>query len=108
MDNEKKCPFPGKAQSGTSNQDWWPNQLTLKTLHQKPPAGDPGREFHAEELARSRCLEEGHRTGDDDIAGLAGRLWALRRALIRMAWHSVAHAASATAAVGVRNSDSRL
>ena len=41
MDNEKKCPFPGKAHSSTSNRDWWPNQLNLKMLHQNPPMGDP-------------------------------------------------------------------
>src|SRR5258708_12269564 len=41
MDNEKKCPFPGSAQGGTSNRDWWPNQLNVKMLHQNPPMGDP-------------------------------------------------------------------
>lgn len=24
-----------------TNQDWWPNQLDLKPLHQNPPAGNP-------------------------------------------------------------------
>ena len=41
MANESKCPFSGNAHSGTSNRDWWPNQLNLKVLHQHPPAGDP-------------------------------------------------------------------
>ena len=56
MDNEAKCPFTSKAHSGTSNRDWWPNQLSLKVLHRNPPAGDPmGAEFnYAEESPRTR------------------------------------------------------
>ncbi len=43
---EKKCPVTGmtrKAVSGggTSNQDWWPNQLNLKMLHQNSAKCDP-------------------------------------------------------------------
>ena len=46
MDNEQKCPFSGKAHTGTSNRDWWPNQLNLRILHQNPPTGDPmGADF---------------------------------------------------------------
>jgi catalase-peroxidase len=46
MDNESKCPVTGKTQEdaptkGTSNQDWWPNQLNLKILHQNSPLIDP-------------------------------------------------------------------
>lgn len=41
MANESKCPFSGQAHSGTTNRDWWPNQLNLKVLHQHPPKGDP-------------------------------------------------------------------
>ena len=52
MDNEKKCPFPGVAQSVRANRDWWPNQLNLSALHPNHPAGDPmGDEFkYAEEF----------------------------------------------------------
>jgi catalase-peroxidase len=32
---------------GTSNQDWWPNQLNLKILHQNSPQGNPlGEKFN--------------------------------------------------------------
>ena len=43
MDNkaEATCPFSAKTHSGRSNQDWWPNQLNLKVLHQNPPASNP-------------------------------------------------------------------
>ena len=41
-----KCPVIHGAQTrahskGTKNQDWWPNQLNLKILHQHMPASDP-------------------------------------------------------------------
>lgn len=43
MSNDGKCPVVHKpvAGSGTSNRDWWPNQLNLRILHQNPPAGNP-------------------------------------------------------------------
>ena len=36
MDNEQKCPVTGKAHGGTTNRDWWPNQLNLRILQQHP------------------------------------------------------------------------
>lgn len=41
MATETKCPFKHTAGSGTSNQDWWPNQLNLKILHQHSSLSDP-------------------------------------------------------------------
>ncbi|MFU8780499.1 MAG: catalase/peroxidase HPI [Kiritimatiellia bacterium] len=46
MSAEVKCPVTGKtskasAGRGTSNQDWWPNQLKLGILHQHAPASNP-------------------------------------------------------------------
>ena len=42
------------ARTGTSNQDWWPNQLNLKILHQNSSLSDPmGEEFnYAEEFKK--------------------------------------------------------
>lgn len=34
MGTETKCPFNHAAGGGTTNRDWWPNQLNLKILHQ--------------------------------------------------------------------------
>jgi catalase-peroxidase len=93
MDNEKKCPFPGKAHSGTSNQDWWPNQLTLKTLHQNPPAGDPmgvefnyAKEFKSLDLdAVKKDIEQLMTTSQDWWPADYGHYGPL---FIRMAWHS--------------------
>jgi catalase-peroxidase len=41
-----KCPFTGTAPKhaageGTRNQDWWPNQLNIKILHQHSSLSDP-------------------------------------------------------------------
>jgi len=93
MDNEKKFPSSGNAHSGTSNRDWWPNQLTLKTLHQSPPAGDPmGAEFnYAEEFksldldALKKDIEQVMTTSQDWWPADFGHYGPL---FIRMAWHS--------------------
>ncbi|WP_246793131.1 catalase/peroxidase HPI [Burkholderia perseverans] len=41
MSTETKCPFNHTAGGGTSNRDWWPNQINLKILHQHSPLSDP-------------------------------------------------------------------
>lgn len=42
MSDESKCPVTGStAGGGTSNKDWWPNQLNLGILHQHHPASNP-------------------------------------------------------------------
>ncbi|WP_454835586.1 catalase/peroxidase HPI [Pseudomonas lini] len=42
MANESKCPFNhAAAGGGTTNRDWWPNQLNLKILHQNSRLSDP-------------------------------------------------------------------
>ncbi len=98
MDNEKKCPVTGRtgrpiAGGGTSNRDWWPNQLNLKILHQHSHLGNPlGEAFnYAEEFKKL------------DLAALKKDLYALMTdsqdwwpadyghyggLFIRMSWHS--------------------
>jgi len=41
MSTESKCPFNHAAGGGTTNRDWWPNQLNLKILHQHSSLSDP-------------------------------------------------------------------
>lgn len=46
MSDESKCPVPhgnmGRFSGrGTTNRDWWPNQLNLNILHQHSPASNP-------------------------------------------------------------------
>ncbi|MEI9942526.1 MAG: catalase/peroxidase HPI [Pseudomonadota bacterium] len=40
MTTEPKCPFNHSA-GGTSNRDWWPNQLRVDLLHQHSSKSDP-------------------------------------------------------------------
>jgi len=57
-----QCPFSGGAHkqaigSGTSNKDWWPDQLKLNILHQHSPVSDPmGEDFHYAEEFKSLDL----------------------------------------------------
>jgi catalase-peroxidase len=93
MDNEKKCPVSGKAYSGTSNRDWWPNQLNPNVLHRNPPAGDPmgvefnyAAEFKSLDLeALKKDIEQVMTTSQDWWPADFGHYGPL---FIRMAWHS--------------------
>jgi catalase (peroxidase I) len=51
MSEESKCPVTGRtgkaAGRGTSNRDWWPNQLNLHILHQHSSKSNPlGKDFN--------------------------------------------------------------
>ena len=96
MSEESKCPVdhnPTASSGGTSNRDWWPNQLNLKLLHQHSSLSDPlGKTFnYADEFNKL------------DLAALKDDLYALMTdsqdwwpadyghyggLFIRMAWHS--------------------
>ncbi|GAB6906833.1 catalase/hydroperoxidase HPI(I) [Desulfosarcina cetonica] len=98
MNEAGKCPVTGRrsnpsAGGGTSNRDWWPNQLNLKILHQHSRMGNPmGEAFnYAEEFKKL------------DLEALKKDLYALMTdsqdwwpadyghygpLFIRMAWHS--------------------
>jgi catalase-peroxidase len=93
MDNEKKCPFSGKAHGGRSNQDWWPNQLNLKALQPAHPTSDPmgngfnyAEEFKSVDLdALKKDIEQVMTTSQDWWPADYGHYGPL---FIRMAWHS--------------------
>jgi catalase-peroxidase len=90
---EKKRPMITSGAWGRSNQDWWPNQLNLKILHQRSSPSNPmGAEFnYAEEFKKL------------DLDAVKKDLYALMTdsqdwwpadyghygpLFIRMAWHS--------------------
>jgi catalase-peroxidase len=93
MDGEGKRPFSGGTDKGTSNRDWWPNQLDLRMLHQPAPAADPmGEAFnYAEEFktldleALKKDIEAAMTTSQDWWPADYGHYGPL---FIRMAWHS--------------------
>jgi catalase-peroxidase len=98
MDEANKCPVTGTmhkhpAGKGTSNRDWWPNQLNLRILHQNASLSNPmGEGFsYAEEFQKL------------DYEALKKDLYALMTEsqdwwpadfghygplFVRMAWHS--------------------
>ncbi|WP_095100237.1 catalase/peroxidase HPI [Pseudomonas sp. Irchel 3A5] len=94
MSNESKCPFNhAAAGGGTTNRDWWPNQLNLKILHQHSSLSDPmGENFDYAAAFKSLDLEAVKQdlralmTDSQDWwpadFGHYGPLF------IRMAWHS--------------------
>ncbi|WP_198970392.1 catalase/peroxidase HPI [Xylophilus sp. ASV27] len=94
MTNEAQCPFHhAAAGGGTTNRDWWPNELRLDILHQHSSLSDPmGPGFDYAEAFRSL-----------DLAALKKDLLALMTdsqdwwpadfghygpLFVRMAWHS--------------------
>jgi len=93
MSTEAKCPFHHAAGAGTSNRDWWPNQLKLELLHQHSSKSNPmgedfnyAKEFKSLDLAAVkkdlRALMTRSQEWWPADFGHYGPLF------IRMAWHS--------------------
>jgi catalase-peroxidase len=94
-DNASKCPVlhTATAIGSRSNQDWWPNQLNLRVLHQHSSLSDPTRgDFDYREELETLDVEELKRdvirvmtTSQDWWPADYGHYGPL---FIRMAWHS--------------------
>ncbi len=90
---EAKCPFHQTAGGGTTNRDWWPNQLKVELLNQHSAKSDPmgegfnyAEEFLKLDLAAVKADLAALMTDSQDWwpadFGHYGGLF------IRMAWHS--------------------
>ena len=96
--DENKCPVTGKASQqvaggGTSNRDWWPNQLNLKILHQHGAKSNPmGESFeYAKEFKTLdyKALKKDLYALMTDSQDWWPADWGHYGGLfIRMAWHS--------------------
>ncbi|MDF1867854.1 MAG: catalase/peroxidase HPI [Saprospiraceae bacterium] len=96
--NEGKCPFMGgalkkSAGGGTSNRDWWPNQLKLNILRQNSSLSDPmGEGFNYAEEFKSLDLDV-VKKDIFDLMTTSQEWWPADYGhygpfFIRMAWHS--------------------
>ena len=91
--SEPKCPFHHVAGGGTSNKDWWPNQLRLDLLSQHSEKSNPlGKAFnYREEFKKldyaalkadlNKLMTDSQEWWPADFGNYAGLM-------IRMAWHS--------------------
>ncbi|PIE61010.1 MAG: catalase/peroxidase HPI [Desulfobacterales bacterium] len=98
--NEIRCPVTGKAAQddtpkavGTTNRDWWPNQLNLKILHQHSSKSSPmGRAFNYAEAFKT--LDYHALKNDLNALMTDSQPWwpadygHYGGLFIRMAWHS--------------------
>ena len=93
MSTEANCPVQRAAGGGTSNRDWWPNQLKLELLHQHSAKSNPmggdfdyAKEFRSLDLTAVKQDLAALMTDSQDWwpadFGHYGPLF------IRMAWHS--------------------
>ena len=91
--SQAKCPFSQASGAGTTNRDWWPQQLRVDLLHQHSSKSDPmakdfdyAEEFKTLDLAAVKADLAALMTDSQDWwpadFGHYGPLF------IRMAWHS--------------------
>ncbi|NII73124.1 catalase-peroxidase [Dyella sp. SG562] len=90
---QSKCPFHHAGKTGTSNKDWWPNQLNLKILHQHSPLTDPmdGDFDYAKafgELDYDALKRDLHALMTDSQDWWPADFGHYGPLFIRMAWHS--------------------
>ena len=98
MKEESKCPVTGRtsksiAGGGTSNRDWWPNQVNLKILHQHSNLSNPmGDAFdYAEEFKKldlQAVKKDLYKLMTDSQDWWPADYGHYGPLFIRMAWHS--------------------
>jgi len=118
MNEESKCPVTGSvrkhtAGGGTTNRDWWPNQLKLDILHQHSSKSNPmgegfnyAKEFKSLDLeAVKKDLREMITKSQDWWPADFGHYGPL---FIRMAWHSAGTYRTGDGRGGAGNGSQRL
>jgi catalase-peroxidase len=90
---EGKCPVAHGSGKAHTNEDWWPNQVNLRVLHQHSPKSDPmGKEFnYAEEfktLDLNAVIKDLHALMTDSQEWWPADFGHYGPLFIRMAWHS--------------------
>ncbi len=96
MNEDSKCPVPHNptaSSGGTSNQDWWPNQLNLNILHQHSSMSSPmGDDFNYAEEFKKLNLEalkkDLYALMSDSQDWWPADFGHYGGLFIRMAWHS--------------------
>jgi catalase-peroxidase len=93
MSNEAKCPIDHTAGGGTTNRDWWPDQLNLKILHQHSSKSNPlGKDFnYAREFKKldfAALKKDLHALMTDSQDWWPADFGHYGPLFIRMAWHS--------------------
>ncbi|MEP7704749.1 catalase/peroxidase HPI [Paraglaciecola sp. 25GB23A] len=93
MSNEGKCPFNHAAVGGSTNKDWWPNQLRLDVLHQHSAKSNPmGEKFdYADafnQLDFQALKKDLHALMTDSQDWWPADFGHYGPFFIRMAWHS--------------------
>jgi len=93
MANENECPVTGDKRRHMSNQDWWPNSLNVKVLHQNSTLSDPmGKEFnYAKEfksLDLNAVIKDLHAVMTDSQEWWPADFGHYGGLMIRLAWHA--------------------
>jgi catalase-peroxidase len=93
MVKQPKCPFGHVAGAGTSNRDWWPNDLRIDLLHQHSSKSDPmGKNFNYakefESLDYQALKQDLLKVMTDSKPWWPADFGHYGPLFIRMAWHS--------------------
>jgi catalase-peroxidase len=93
VEKEGKCPFGHMAGGGTSNRDWWPNDLRIDLLQQHSSKSDPmGKDFNYAKEFRSldyKALKQDLlKVMTDSKPWWPADFGHYGPLFIRMAWHS--------------------